>query len=264
MAQALARLLADVRGSAGSGQPRHARSRRQHRPRLHGRTTRRRTPRLIAQAEEPARATSTATSTWCRGTCSSASASRWPASRTRTAPSASATIRATSALDVHCRAHDVDNLYVVDGSFFPSSAAVNPALTIAANALRVGDHLLERLGVASRRRRWPCVVRCAPCVAASLPRPSPLALALAARACWPSRSARRRPPVAAAPVSAVVSVGMTVVGHGPRRRLLHARAAVPEDLTRPRRRAGRASSSTACSARGCASSACGSATSGSS
>ncbi len=53
--------------------------------------------------------------------------------------------RTTSALDVHCRAHDVDNLYVVDGSFFPSSAAVNPALTIMANALRVGDHLLERL-----------------------------------------------------------------------------------------------------------------------
>src|SRR5262249_26048531 len=44
-------------------------------------------------------------------------------------------------------AHDVDNLYVVDGSFFPSSAAVNPALTIMANALRVGDHLLKRLGV---------------------------------------------------------------------------------------------------------------------
>jgi choline dehydrogenase-like flavoprotein len=52
----------------------------------------------------------------------------------------------TSALDVNCRAHDVDNLYVVDGSFFPSSAAVNPALTIMANALRVGDHLLERFG----------------------------------------------------------------------------------------------------------------------
>jgi len=51
-----------------------------------------------------------------------------------------------SALDVHCRAHDVDNLYVVDGSFFPSSSAVNPALTIMANALRVGDHLRERLG----------------------------------------------------------------------------------------------------------------------
>ncbi len=52
---------------------------------------------------------------------------------------------ATSALDPHCRAHEVDNLYVVDGSFFPSSSAVNPALTIIANALRVGDHLLERL-----------------------------------------------------------------------------------------------------------------------
>jgi choline dehydrogenase-like flavoprotein len=51
----------------------------------------------------------------------------------------------TSALDVTCRAHEVDNLYVVDGSFFPSSGAVNPALTIMANALRVGDHLLERL-----------------------------------------------------------------------------------------------------------------------
>lgn len=52
---------------------------------------------------------------------------------------------ATSALDMNCKAHDVDNLYVVDGSFFPSSAAINPALTIMANALRVGDHLLERM-----------------------------------------------------------------------------------------------------------------------
>ena len=51
----------------------------------------------------------------------------------------------TSVLDVFCRAHDVDNLYVVDASFFPSSAAVNPALTVMANALRVADHLLERL-----------------------------------------------------------------------------------------------------------------------
>jgi choline dehydrogenase-like flavoprotein len=53
----------------------------------------------------------------------------------------------TSALDVNCKAHDLDNLYVVDTSFFPSSSAVNPALTAMANALRVGDHLLERLGV---------------------------------------------------------------------------------------------------------------------
>ncbi|KYC37227.1 dehydrogenase [Scytonema hofmannii PCC 7110] len=51
----------------------------------------------------------------------------------------------TSALDINCKAHELDNLYVVDGSFFVSSAAVNPALTIIANALRVGDHLKERL-----------------------------------------------------------------------------------------------------------------------
>ncbi len=51
----------------------------------------------------------------------------------------------SSALDTSCRAHDVDNLYVVDASFFPSSSSVNPALTIMANALRVGDHLAARL-----------------------------------------------------------------------------------------------------------------------
>jgi choline dehydrogenase-like flavoprotein len=52
---------------------------------------------------------------------------------------------ATSALDVDCKAHELDNLYVVDAAFFPSIGAVNPTLTIIANALRVGDHLLERL-----------------------------------------------------------------------------------------------------------------------
>ena len=52
---------------------------------------------------------------------------------------------AASVLDRNCKAHEVDNLYVVDGSFFPSSGAVNPALTIMANALRVGDHLMGRL-----------------------------------------------------------------------------------------------------------------------
>jgi choline dehydrogenase-like flavoprotein len=56
---------------------------------------------------------------------------------------------ATSVLDVNCRAHEVDNLYVVDTSFFPSIGAVNPALTAMANALRVGDHLLERLGAST-------------------------------------------------------------------------------------------------------------------
>jgi choline dehydrogenase-like flavoprotein len=53
----------------------------------------------------------------------------------------------TSVLDLNCRAHDVDNLYVADGSFFVSSGAVNPTLTIIANALRVGDHILDRLGM---------------------------------------------------------------------------------------------------------------------
>lgn len=51
----------------------------------------------------------------------------------------------SSVLDENCKAHDLDNLYVVDTSFFPSIGAVNPALTAMANALRVGDHLLERL-----------------------------------------------------------------------------------------------------------------------
>jgi choline dehydrogenase-like flavoprotein len=57
----------------------------------------------------------------------------------------------TSVLDAHCRAHDVDNLYVVDASFFPSSGAVNPSLTIMANALRVGDAILRRIGASGSR-----------------------------------------------------------------------------------------------------------------
>jgi choline dehydrogenase-like flavoprotein len=48
---------------------------------------------------------------------------------------------ATSVLDSYCRSHDVENLFVVDASFFPSSAAVNPGLTIIAQALRVADHI---------------------------------------------------------------------------------------------------------------------------
>jgi choline dehydrogenase-like flavoprotein len=47
-----------------------------------------------------------------------------------------------SVLDINCKAHDLDNLYVVDASFFPSCGAVNPSLTIIANAIRVADHLL--------------------------------------------------------------------------------------------------------------------------
>jgi choline dehydrogenase-like flavoprotein len=50
----------------------------------------------------------------------------------------------TSVLDPFCRAHDIPNLFVVDASFFPSSAAVNPGLTIIAQALRVADHIKKR------------------------------------------------------------------------------------------------------------------------
>jgi choline dehydrogenase-like flavoprotein len=59
---------------------------------------------------------------------------------------------ATSVLNTDCRAHELDNLYVVDTSFFPSIGAVNPALTAMANGLRVGDHLLERLGAAHAQK----------------------------------------------------------------------------------------------------------------
>ncbi|WP_445942346.1 GMC oxidoreductase [Pseudonocardia sp. T1-2H] len=77
-------------------------------------------------------------------TCTKACRSAPP--RTRPAPSGSAPTRRSSALDVNCKAHELDNLYVVDTSFFPSIGAVNPSLTAIANALRVGDHLIDRLG----------------------------------------------------------------------------------------------------------------------
>jgi choline dehydrogenase-like flavoprotein len=67
---------------------------------------------------------------------------------------------ATSVLDPWCKAHELDNLYVTDTSFFPSIAAVNPTLTTVANAMRIGDHLLDRLGRSA-----------APSVAAGAPRP---------------------------------------------------------------------------------------------
>jgi choline dehydrogenase-like flavoprotein len=52
---------------------------------------------------------------------------------------------AASVLDTDCKAHELDNLYVVDTSFFPSIGAVNPALTAMANALRVGEHIAQRI-----------------------------------------------------------------------------------------------------------------------
>lgn len=52
---------------------------------------------------------------------------------------------ASSVLNLNCRSHEVQNLYVVDSSFFPSHASVSPGLTVIANALRVGDHLIGQL-----------------------------------------------------------------------------------------------------------------------
>jgi len=60
---------------------------------------------------------------------------------------------ADSVLDANCKAHELDNLYVVDTSFFPSISAVNPALTAMANAVRVGDHLLGRMGATAGAAR---------------------------------------------------------------------------------------------------------------
>ena len=59
--------------------------------------------------------------------------------------------RATSVLDADCKAHDVENLYVVDASFMPRSGAVNPSLTIAANALRVASRIAENVAAQAAR-----------------------------------------------------------------------------------------------------------------
>ncbi|HET7930196.1 MAG TPA: GMC family oxidoreductase [Rhodanobacteraceae bacterium] len=60
---------------------------------------------------------------------------------------------ATSVLDLDCKAHELDNLYVTDASFFPSIGAVNPTLTIIANALRVADRIGERLGIGTAMKQ---------------------------------------------------------------------------------------------------------------
>jgi choline dehydrogenase-like flavoprotein len=66
---------------------------------------------------------------------------------------------ATSVLDVNCKAHELDNLYIADTSVFPSIGAVNPALTAIANGIRVGEHIAERLGASGA---WAPAQRSAP------------------------------------------------------------------------------------------------------
>ena len=74
---------------------------------------------------------------------------------------------ASSVLDVNCKANEVDNLYVADTSFFPSIGAVNPALTAIANAIRVGEHIADRLGASSATEMRAPAPRTAPAGAAS-------------------------------------------------------------------------------------------------
>ena len=62
-----------------------------------------------------------------------------------------------SVLDTNCKAHELDNLYATDAGFFPSIGSVNPTLTIIANALRVADHLRERLGARDAPAARPAV-----------------------------------------------------------------------------------------------------------
>jgi choline dehydrogenase-like flavoprotein len=73
----------------------------------------------------------------------------------------------TSALDLNCKMHELDNLYLADSSFFISSTAVNPTLTIIANALRVADHIAERLGATGGHETQPASAPGAPTVGAS-------------------------------------------------------------------------------------------------
>ena len=65
---------------------------------------------------------------------------------------------ATSVLDLNCKTHDLENVYVVDASFFPSCGAFNPALTIAANALRVGEHIANHVLVNEQEKKKTAVV----------------------------------------------------------------------------------------------------------
>jgi choline dehydrogenase-like flavoprotein len=74
---------------------------------------------------------------------------------------------ATSVLDVNCKAHELDNLYVADTSIFPSIGAVNPGLTAIANGIRVGEHIAERLGAAGAV--WAPAQRSAPVQGAAAP-----------------------------------------------------------------------------------------------
>ena len=146
------RLLALDRGPPAGREPRHAARRRGDPAQLHAEQRGARSSACCTSSSRCSGTSACTTTTWCRGTRTSRTTSRWRAARTRPAPAASAPIPPPPSSNTDCRAHEVDNLYVVDTSFFPSIGAVNPALTAMANALRVGDHLLERMGAARPQR----------------------------------------------------------------------------------------------------------------
>ncbi len=129
--------------TAGAGEPRHPRRRRPDPPRPGPEQQRRGTLPAGHHLQDGSARWAWSRSTCCTtaSTCTRACRSGRPRTRRHGA------LRhrpVSSALDVRCKAHDVDNLYVVDTSFFPSIGAVNPSLTAIANALRVGDRVTER------------------------------------------------------------------------------------------------------------------------
>lgn len=89
----------------------------------------------------------------------------------------------SSVVDANCKAHELDNLYIADASVFPSSSAVNPTLTIVANAMRVSDHIKLRLGV--KAAPLAPARRCAP------PRLGPASPAVAEAAAAAEKAPRR-------------------------------------------------------------------------
>ena len=130
------RLAGDDRGPAGSGQSRPRRAGRPHRARVPARTTRGAHAQLVEQLRTILRRL---------GYWSPKVFAHYAGARNTTHQCGTlvfGTDPRASVLDPFCRAHDVENLFVVDASFFPSSAAVNPGLTIAAQALRVADHII--------------------------------------------------------------------------------------------------------------------------
>ena len=148
------RFLALHRGSAAAREPGHAGPDGNVHAQLHGQQPGAARQRLYHQLKSHARPPGHASRpSGAAQRLHARTRSRSPVSPTRPAPAGSATIPPTSVLDVNCKAHELDNLYVVDTSFFPSIGAVNPALTAMANALRVGDHLLATAGGGRHDRR---------------------------------------------------------------------------------------------------------------